>query len=134
MGHLARPGPFQFTLRGGVEDFRGPGVKSRICPFPQSSGGTSPQPLFWGQRGKRLHPTLVQKKMASLRATLGLPSTATPHSLRHGFASHLLGNGGDLRHIQELFGHVSLSSTQIYTRVNQIHLMKIFDKAHPRAG
>lgn len=92
------------------------------------------EPLFIGARGKRLNPRLIQKAMERARLALGLPATATPHALRHSFATHLLESGGDLRAIQELLGHASLSTTQVYTAVDQARLMDIYDAAHPRAG
>lgn len=98
-----------------------------LCPHPLDSD----EPLFVGIRGKRLNPREVQKLMAVLRARLGLPDTATPHALRHSFATHLLSAGGDLRSIQELLGHASLSSTQVYTEVDTDRLREIYDKAHP---
>lgn len=101
----------------------------RLCPY----GNRAIDPLFWGEKGKRLHPTVVQKKMQEHRMTFGLPPQATPHSLRHSFASHLLAQGADLRQIQELLGHTSLRSTQIYTHVETHQLLKIYDQAHPRA-
>ncbi|MCP4383235.1 MAG: tyrosine recombinase XerC [Hyphomicrobiales bacterium] len=101
----------------------------RLCPF---SPGTD-APLFLGARGGRLNPRIVQRTMAGLRSALGLPSTATPHALRHSFATHLLSGGGDLRTIQELLGHASLSSTQIYTEVDTERLMAAYNAAHPRA-
>jgi len=100
-----------------------------ICPF-QIKYGT---PLFFGLRGKRLNPAIVQRMMRSLQITLGLPSTATPHALRHSFGTHLLINGGDLRAIQELLGHTSLSTTQRYTDVDTAHLLEVHQKAHPRS-
>lgn len=99
------------------------------CPW----GGTGSDPLFMGAKGGRLNPRLVQKAMQTLRLALGLPETATPHALRHSFATHLLGAGGDLRAIQELLGHSSLSTTQRYTEVDAQHLLQIYQAAHPRA-
>ena len=90
-------------------------------------------PLFVGVRGKRLNPAIAQKTVRELRALLKLPDSATPHALRHSFATHLLGGGGDLRTIQELLGHASLSSTQRYTEVDGEHLSMVYDATHPRA-
>ena len=98
------------------------------CPYPLPPDG----PLFVGARGGPLSPRLVQRQMQSLRGFLGLPDTATPHALRHSFATHLLGGGGDLRTIQELLGHASLSTTQRYTSVDSERLLAIYDSAHPR--
>jgi integrase/recombinase XerC len=100
------------------------------CPFVLQTD----DPLFVGAQGKRLQAGIVQKEMRNIRAALGLPDTATPHALRHSFATHLLGNGGDLRTIQELLGHASLSTTQRYTAVDSAKLLETYRAAHPRAG
>jgi integrase/recombinase XerC len=101
----------------------------KVCPF----GATRDDPVFYGARGKRLNPRIVQGLMQHLRRVLGLPESATPHSLRHAFATHLLAAGGDLRAIQELLGHSSLSTTQRYTAVDETHLLRVYESAHPRA-
>jgi len=101
----------------------------KACPYDLPPDG----PLFIGLRGKRLGARMVQKQMEGLRRMLGLPSTATPHALRHSFATHLLEAGGDLRTIQELLGHASLSSTQVYTSLDQTRLMEVYDRSHPAA-
>jgi integrase/recombinase XerC len=97
------------------------------CPYRHD-------PLFLGSRGGPFHPRLVQQLMERLRLALGLPATATPHSLRHRFATHLLGAGGDLRAIQELLGHASISTTRRYTDVDEAGLMRAYERAHPRAN
>jgi integrase/recombinase XerC len=99
-----------------------------LCPY---AGGPE-TPLFLGARGGRLNPRLAQKTMERARLALGLPASATPHALRHSFATHLLEAGGDLRAIQELLGHASLSTTQVYTAVDQAKLMEVYEKAHRR--
>ncbi|MGE0665926.1 MAG: tyrosine recombinase XerC [Sphingomonadales bacterium] len=100
------------------------------CPFTLDPEG----PLFIGVRGKQLNPGIIQARIRMLRGALGLPDSATPHALRHSFATHLLASGGDLRTIQELLGHASLSTTQHYTEVDTARLLSIYDSAHPRAG
>jgi integrase/recombinase XerC len=102
----------------------------KTCPHKLTPGG----PLFVGMRGAPLNGRLVQRQMARLRSALDLPETATPHALRHSFATHLLGAGGDLRAIQELLGHASLSTTQRYTAVDAARLIAVYEKAHPRAS
>jgi integrase/recombinase XerC len=134
--------------RGGrdVLVFRGKGNKERMVPLlpvvrraldrcldAHPCAGDNTQPLFVGVRGKRLQPAIVQKRFRNLRTALGLPDSATPHAMRHSFATHLLGGGADLRTIQELLGHASLSTTQRYTDVDTESLLKVYREAHPRA-
>lgn len=102
---------------------------ARLCPHDLSRDA----PLFRGVRGGPLNPRLIALVMEKARAQLGLPATATPHAMRHSFATHLLSAGGDLRAIQELLGHASLSTTQAYTAVDAARLMEVYDRAHPRA-
>lgn len=124
----------------------GKGNKTRLVPVLPAAGdaiqayldlipGLDPEgPLFIGKQGRRLNARNIQLLMQKLRSALCLPDTATPHALRHSFATHLLGGGADLRTIQELLGHASLSTTQVYTGVDREHLLSQYDKAHPRSG
>lgn len=100
-----------------------------LCPHPQGDA----LPVFRGLRGGKLNPRLVQKLIAEVRMQLGLPASATPHAMRHSFATHLLNAGGDLRAIQELLGHASLSTTQAYTAVDTARLMEVYQATHPKA-
>ncbi|GAA6176614.1 tyrosine recombinase XerC [Sulfitobacter pacificus] len=102
----------------------------RLCPHPS----TPDAPLFRAIRGGALSARSIAKVMADARMQLGLPATATPHAMRHSFATHLLDAGGDLRAIQELLGHASLSTTQAYTAVDTARLMEVYNRAHPKAG
>jgi integrase/recombinase XerC len=99
-----------------------------MCPYPLPAEG----PIFVGARGGPLSPRIIQLAMERLRGALGLPDSATPHALRHSFATHLLSRGGDLRAIQELLGHASLSTTQIYTGIDAERLLEVYASAHPR--
>lgn len=99
-----------------------------MCPYPLPAEG----PIFVGARGGPLSPRIIQLAMERLRGALGLPDSATPHALRHSFATHLLSRGGDLRAIQELLGHSSLSTTQIYTGIDSERLLEVYASAHPR--
>ena len=101
----------------------------RLCPFVLDPD----EPMFRGVKGGPLSPRIIQLAMERMRGALGLDDTATPHALRHAFATHLLGAGGDLRTIQELLGHASLSTTQIYTQVDAARLLDVWAKTHPRA-
>jgi integrase/recombinase XerC len=98
------------------------------CPFAEEPG----RPLFLGEQGKRLHQGVAQKAMRDMRRQLNLPETATPHALRHSFATHLLQNKANLREIQEMLGHASLSTTQRYTEINAKELIETYKAAHPR--
>lgn len=101
----------------------------RLCPYRPAQT----EAIFRGEKGGPLNPRIVQRRMAEMRGALGLPESATPHALRHSFATHLLAAGGDLKAIQDLLGHASLSSTQVYTRVETGRLMDVYRQAHPRS-
>jgi integrase/recombinase XerC len=101
----------------------------QLCPYPRLGD----MPLFVGARGRPLNPDLVRRAVSAARKRLGLPDSLTPHALRHSFATHLLARGADLRALQELLGHASLSSTQIYTAVDAARLLDVYRHAHPRA-
>lgn len=133
--------PLQETLR-----IKGKGAKTRAVPIIDAAraavdayldlcpyGTQADDPLFFSARGKALSPAQAQRTMRRLRMALGLPDSATPHALRHAFATHLLAAGGDLRSIQELLGHSSLAATQRYTKIDAARLLDVYDRAHPRA-
>jgi len=122
-GGKTRATPVIAPVRKAVETYL------ELCPQALSPDG----PLFVGARGGPLSPRIIQLTVERLRGALGLPDSATPHALRHSFATHLLGRGGDLRSIQELLGHASLSTTQIYTAVDKARLLDAYKSAHPRA-
>jgi integrase/recombinase XerC len=115
--------PVIAAVREAIEDY------VHQCPYPLRGD----VPLFVGARGGPLNPDLVRRAVAAARRRLGLPDTLTPHALRHSFATHLLARGADLRSLQELLGHASLSSTQIYTAVDAARLLDVYRHAHPRA-
>ena len=115
--------PIVPVVREAIEDY------VRQCPYPLNRSAL----LFVGARGGPLNPDLVRRSVAAARRRLGLPDTLTPHALRHSFATHLLARGADLRSLQELLGHASLSSTQIYTAVDAARLLDVYRHAHPRA-
>ena len=122
-GRKLRSVPVIGPVRDAIADY------ITLCPWPLPPKG----PLFVGAKGGALSPRIIQLAMERMRGALGLPDTATPHALRHSFATHLLARGGDLRSIQELLGHASLSTTQIYTAVDSARLLEAWKSAHPRA-
>ncbi|WP_238365184.1 tyrosine recombinase XerC [Mesobacterium pallidum] len=131
------PQPLRITGKGGKERIVPVIAAARdavadyvqLCPYPAEADA----PLFRGARGGALNARLIQKVVAQSRMQLGLPATATPHAMRHSFATHLLNKGGDLRAIQELLGHASLSTTQAYTAVDTARLLEVYQAAHPKA-
>jgi integrase/recombinase XerC len=122
-GQKSRSAPIIAPVRKAVEDYLS------LCPYAFKPAG----PLFVGAKGGPLSPRIVQLAMERMRGALGLPDDATPHALRHSFATHLLARGGDLRTIQDLLGHASLSTTQVYTGVDSARLLAAYRSAHPRA-
>ncbi len=134
-----------FPVRGETFTITGKGNKQRMIPIlpavrkavvtylkaRSNPGGQTP--LFIGARGDRINPGVVQRNVRAIRRYLNLPDTVTPHALRHSFATHLLQGGGDLRTVQELLGHASLSATQRYTEITMEHLQEVYDSSHPRA-
>ncbi|EPX85885.1 Site-specific recombinase XerC [Rubellimicrobium thermophilum DSM 16684] len=136
-GEASLPEVLRITGKGGRERLvptlpvarEAVALYARLCPHPIRREG----PLFLGARGGPLNPRLVQRAMERARLALGLPATATPHALRHSFATHLLAAGGDLRAIQMLLGHASLATTQGYTAIDMTRLLAVYDAAHPRA-
>lgn len=111
------------VARRAVDDY------AKLCPYNLGKD----EPLFRGTRGGPLNPRIISRVVEQTRMQLGLPASVTPHAMRHSFATHLLAAGGDLRAIQELLGHASLSTTQTYTAVDQARLMEVYEKSHPRA-
>jgi integrase/recombinase XerC len=112
-----------------------PAVRAAVAAYLRTRPGAGPgEPLFIGARGARLDPAVAQRTLRTYRRLAGLPEHATPHAMRHSFATHLLGGGADLRAIQELLGHASLSTTQRYTAVDATALLATWRRAHPRAG
>jgi integrase/recombinase XerC len=122
-GGKTRIVPVLPAVARGIEDYL------RLCPYQLAPE----EALFRGVKGGPLSPRIVQLALERLRGAMGLPDDATPHALRHSFATHLLGAGGDLRTIQELLGHASLSTTQIYTQVDAARLLDVWSRTHPRA-
>src|SRR5690606_33371038 len=122
-GGRTRLVPLLAQVRTAIDSYLG------LCPYRPAAD----EPIFRGSKGGPLSPRLIQLRLEQLRGALGLPPSATPHALRHSFATHLLGRGGDLRAIQELLGHASLSTAQIYTAVDTERLLESYRAAHPRA-
>jgi integrase/recombinase XerC len=122
-GNKTRMVPVLQNVLGLIDEY------AAICPYPLAPES----PIFVGARGGPLSPRIIQLTMERLRGALGLPDSATPHALRHSFATHLLSRGGDLRAIQELLGHASLSTTQIYTGIDSERLLEVYRSAHPRS-
>jgi integrase/recombinase XerC len=122
-GNKTRMVPVLQNVLGLIDEY------AAICPYPLAPES----PIFVGARGGPLSPRIIQLTMERLRGALGLPDSATPHALRHSFATHLLSRGGDLRAIQELLGHASLSTTQVYTGIDSERLLEVYRSAHPRS-
>ncbi len=122
-GNKMRLVPLMEPIKKAIDDYL------KLCPFSLNRN----EPMFKGVKGGVLSARIVQRRLVQLRSALGLPPSATPHALRHSFATHLLGKGGDLRTIQELLGHASLSTTQIYTKVDSEQLLSGYLQAHPRS-
>ena len=122
-GNKTRMVPVLQNVLGLIDEY------AALCPYPLAAE----QPIFVGARGGPLSPRIIQLTMERLRGALGLPDSATPHALRHSFATHLLSRGGDLRAIQELLGHASLSTTQVYTGIDSERLLEVYRSAHPRS-
>lgn len=122
-GNKQRVVPLMPAIRGALEAYR------RAAPF----AGEANAPVFVGARGKALNPGVAERQLRQVRRFLGLPDNVTPHALRHSFATHLLASGADLRSLQELLGHASLSTTQLYTRLESVQLAETYRAAHPRA-
>jgi integrase/recombinase XerC len=122
-GNKTRMVPVLQNVLGLIDEY------AAMCPYPLAAE----QPVFVGARGGPLSPRIIQLTMERLRGALGLPDSATPHALRHSFATHLLSRGGDLRAIQELLGHASLSTTQIYTGIDSERLLEVYRSTHPRS-
>ena len=122
-GNKERAVPILPVIQDAIASYLG------ACPYDVQAS----EPIFRGEKGRPLSPRVVQLRMQHMRQAFGLPDTATPHALRHSFATHLLSSGADLRQIQELLGHASLSTTQVYTEVDRDHLLSVYDAAHPRA-